>query len=60
MVVLSAILSILGGLCGVMGILVATEVFDLTTAGINEYIFWFGLAGILFLASITTALTRGE
>lgn len=52
-----AIICILAGLCGVMGILTATDVFTVSDLG---YIFWFALSGILFVASIALSVGRGE
>jgi hypothetical protein len=54
---LGAIISILAGLCGVMGILTAVDVFTVSDLG---YIFWFVLAAILFLATIAMNSSRGE
>ncbi len=48
---LSGIINILAALCGVMGILTATEVIDPLMTQMT-YIFWFVLAAILFLATI--------
>ena len=65
MVLLAMILCILGGICGILGILSAvevmpgfitgTEVFGsmVTTTG-----FWWGLAGLLILASIAASVSR--
>ena len=53
------ILNILAGLCGVMGILTAVEVFDpLMTALTGE--FWLILAAVLFLATIAMSHMRSE
>jgi hypothetical protein len=56
---LGAIINILAGLCGVMGILTAAEVIDplMTQMG---YMFWFVLAAILFLATIAMNSGRSE
>ena len=51
------IMNILAGLCGVMGILTATDVFTISNL---DYLFWFALAGILFLAVIAMSHSRGE
>ena len=52
------ICGILGGLCAVWGIITATEVIpelaELT------WMFWMVLSGILFLASIASAVGRGS
>jgi hypothetical protein len=54
---LGAIINILAGLCGVMGILTATDVFTVSNL---DYIFWFVLAAILFLATIAMNSSRSE
>ncbi|MBA7703954.1 hypothetical protein ES703_112751 [subsurface metagenome] len=51
------ICGILGGLCAVMGIITATEVIP-EFAGLT-WMFWMVLSGILFLASIASAVGRG-
>ncbi|MBA7650356.1 hypothetical protein ES703_58159 [subsurface metagenome] len=56
---LGGIINVLAGLCGVMGILTAAEVFDPLMTQMT-YIFWFGLAAILFLATIAMSAGRGE
>lgn len=56
---LGGILNILAGLCGVMGILTAAEVFDPLMAEMGV-MFWFVLAAILFLATIAMSAGRGE
>jgi len=65
MVLLAMILGILGGACGILGILTAVEVLQgfisgggllgstVTTTG-----FWWGLAGLLILASIAVSVGR--
>lgn len=57
--VLALILGILGGLCVVMGIIIAAGVALLIPAGFTA-IFWLGLAGILFVAAILCLVARGE
>jgi hypothetical protein len=57
--VLKGLLGIFGGLCGVMGILTATEVIDQLAIQL-DWMFWFGLAVILFLASIACGTGRSE
>jgi hypothetical protein len=57
---LGGILSILAALCGVMGIIVATEAIVLTSAGIDDWMFWFGLSAILFIATIAVGAGRSE
>ncbi len=56
--VLALILGILGGLCVIMGIIIAAGVALLIPAGFTA-IFWLGLAGVLFLAAVTCLLSRG-
>lgn len=56
--VLALILGIVGGLCTVMSILTATEVIPLVFIGFTD-IYWLGLAGILFVATITCLVARG-
>jgi len=56
--VLALILGIIGGLCTVMSILTATEVIPLVFIGFTG-IYWLGLAGILFVATITCLVARG-
>ena len=56
---MGAILAGIGAICAVLGIVVALEVTE--TAIISDKLtwgFWFGLAGILFLAAITSLLGR--
>ena len=59
MVALAWTVGTIAGLCMVMGIITATEVVPLLGAELT-WLFWFALSGILFLASITFALGRGE
>jgi hypothetical protein len=59
MVVFAWIAGIIAGLCMVMGIVTAAEAIPLVGAGFT-WLFWFALSGILFLASITFTLGRGE
>ena len=56
---LGGILNILAGLCGVMGILTAAEVFDPLMAEMGV-MFWFVLAAILFLATIAMSACKSE
>ncbi len=52
------IFCILGGLCAVMGIITATAVVpDIAEL---SWMFWMVLSGILLLASIAFALSRGS
>jgi hypothetical protein len=54
---LAGIINVLAGLCGVMGILTATDAFTVSNL---DYMFWFVLAAILFLATIAMSAGRGE
>ena len=56
--VLALILGILGGLCAIMGIVIAAGVVLLIPAGFTS-IFWLGLAGVLFVAAILCLVARG-
>ena len=58
--VAALIVGIFAGLCTVMGALVATEAFELTYAGVSDWVFWFGLSGVLFLATIALAVGGRE
>jgi hypothetical protein len=57
---LTLILAILAGLCGVMGILTATDVFVPDYVGLDNWMFWFGLSAILFIATIAARVGRSE
>jgi len=54
---LAVIFGTLGGLCMVMGIVVATKVVP-EVAGLT-WMFWFVLTALLFLVSIVFTLNRG-
>ena len=56
--VLALILGILGGLCVIMGVVLAAGVALLIPAGLTSF-FWLGLGGILFVAAILCLVTRG-
>jgi len=56
--VLALILGIVAGLCTIMSVLTATEVIPLVFIGFTD-IYWLGLAGILFVATITCLVARG-
>jgi len=56
---LSCIINILAGLCGVMGILTAAEVFDPLMAAMTAT-FWLILAAVLFLATIAMSACKSE
>ncbi len=57
--IFAAILGIIGGLCGVAGILDAAGVIpaDIGLATV-DFSFWFGLAAVLLLGSIALLLGR--
>lgn len=57
----AVIVGAVGGLCAVMGIIIATEVFPLLSLTMPQFTwnFWFSLSAILLLASIAFALGRG-
>lgn len=55
---LALILSIVGGLCTVMGVITALTIIPEVAA--LTWMFWMVLAAILFLASITVNLGRSE
>ncbi len=52
------IFGILGGLCAVMGIIIATAVIPEFAE--LSWLFWMVLSGILLLASIAFTVGRGE
>jgi len=56
---MAAIAGAIGGLCAVMGIIMAAEVFSLI-APFDTWMFWFVLSAILLLGSIALALGRGS
>jgi len=60
--ILALILGILGGLCAVMGIIIATEAVSLTigASALVGWMFWLIMSAILLLACIATALSRRE
>ncbi len=57
----AVIVGAVGGLCAVMGIIIAVEVFPLLSLTMPQFTwnFWFSLSAILLLASIAFALGRG-
>ena len=57
--VLALILGILGGLCVIMGIIIAAGVALLLPAGLTS-VFWLGLGGVLFVAAILCLFARGQ
>ena len=62
MAIATWVLGILGGLCAVMGIITATEVFQLLADLPASFtaIFWLALGAILLLGCIAAAVSRGE
>ena len=57
--ILALIIGILGGLCGVMGIITSFNILDepiIAKHGAGEFFFWFYLAGILLLGSIAISV----
>jgi hypothetical protein len=57
--ILALIIGILGGLCGVMGIITSFDILEdpvIVKHGAGEFFFWFGLAGILLLGSIAVSV----
>ena len=55
-------LGIIGGLCAIMGIIVAVEAYSSTLgiSALNEWEFWLIVSGVLFLATIVAAVGRRE
>jgi hypothetical protein len=58
--VTALIVGIFAGLCTVMGVLIATNAFELTCDGVKNWVFWFALSGVLFLATIALAVAHRE
>jgi hypothetical protein len=56
---LGGFINILAALCGVMGILTATDVLDPLMTKM-DFMFWFVLAGVLFLATIAMSAGKRE
>jgi hypothetical protein len=57
--IFALVLAILGGLCGVAGILTAIPVDPMPVAEFDA-LAWFALSGVLFLAAITCLLAPGR
>ena len=57
---MAAIVGGIGGLCAVLGIVVATGEVDIPLGEQYTWMFWFVLSAILLLASIALALGRGK
>ena len=57
--ILAWVLSILGGLCAVMGIITAAEVIPLFGAEFTA-MFWLALSAVLLLASIAASFSRSS
>lgn len=55
-------LGIIGGLCAIMGIIVAVEAYSLTLgiSALNNWMFWLIVSGVLFLATIAAAVGLRE
>lgn len=57
--VLSGVLIVLASLCAIMGILTASEVIEPFREGLGV-MFWLGISGILFVATIALGVSRKE
>ncbi len=55
--IFALILGIVGGLCAVVGILTAAGIAPLLGAKL-DWLFWFGLAGVLLIGCIAAVLSR--
>ena len=57
----AVIVGAIGGLCAVMGIITAAEVFPIISSNMPQltWNFWFALSAILLLGAIAFALGRG-
>lgn len=59
--ILALVLAILGGLCGVMGVITCFDILEdpvITKLGSGEFMFWFMVAGLLLLGGIASLLTN--
>ena len=61
MAILAWLLGIIGGLCGVMGILTAVEVAPtiIEDSAWSTWVFWLALAVVLLVGSVAAAVGRG-
>lgn len=57
---MAAIIGGIGGLCAVMGVVVATEAVAIPLGEQFTWTFWLVLSAILLLASIALSVGRGE
>ena len=60
--ILALVLGIIGGLCAVMGIIIATEAVSLNlgAAALVDWMFWMILYAIIFLGCIAATASRHE
>ena len=59
MAIVAWVFGILGGLCAVMGIIMAAEIITLLSAEFTA-MFWLALSAVLLLACIAAAVSRSE
>ena len=53
------VIGIIGGLCGVMGVITSFDILDdqvISKLGNSEYMFWFLASGVLLLGSIAISV----
>ena len=60
MAILAWVCGILGGLCAVMGIITAADVFTIDIPAEFTAMFWLTLGAVLLLGCIAAAVSRGE
>ena len=56
---LALTIGIIGGLCGVMGVITSFDILDdpvISKLGSGEFMFWFMAAGVLLLGSIAISV----
>ena len=60
--ILALVLGIIGGLCAVMGIIIATEAVSLNlgAAALVDWMFWMILSAIILLGCIAATVSRHE